>query len=1159
MIRNSSKHSHIIIAALVAVVVTGCAQQPSGPPPRSTIGLSIGYPSDGQVLAGTVGILAAGYGGAATDLTFTIGSIEVTADGGGAAYLDTRALPDGDHVLSATAVVAGVAVEDEVQVRILNDLADSATVGAAGGAVGSAQGSIARVPPGAFQADTTVTVDDTTEARILDEFGIDYSAMGVTFLGALEVDTSGAPPELPLEVDLAGWSQAVQPGQDVVMFLIAPDADGDGQGELTFGSNAVATPGGSIVTTPTPRSETYGFQSPAGLSAQATVTVRPGEVLTLTGRGFNQFSPLSNVARYGPLAAPTTETLLYAARTGPAGSNALQELSFAVPALPTGTQQLRLRNLTTGHVTSVIDLSVLAPGSATQQTWQDFVAQIEDAVTALAVTAELSTRAGPWLTVLEGANSGALAAMAANSGLVSSTNAARMNSLEPGSLGAGDRELVAMHALVLDAMASTSSVPTAVADAAADLATLLTVAAHMDAVPAVATISALQASGATCSSAPTGGSSISWGEPVVTGMGSAPPASCGAGSATGDGTGGSGLRALAAIGGLDSQQLATTSLRRGTFGPMSGAVVRVMRPGTDTSLAAFTAVTDATGYFHVPFMPPNEPYLLRAYHPASGQVATLSGVSNGDTLVTSAQLVFQPQVQGPGTPTAHIAVVPVSDDSFEGTAYYRFDGTGSTDDQEIVEYSWDFGGAHLAGPTSQVLRGYGRNGTYSVQLIVMDSDNNFDSITTTVTIDDLPYDYWAEPPLRVSEDEDGERVELTDTEDLPAAISGSGRYVAFRSRATVFPDIDTNSARDTYLKDLETGELELVTTDENGVAVGSGQYFFMSDDARYVAFDYQLDTGRQAVIKDRSTGAVTAIPVPSGFDTSWAVGLSGDGRSAIIRALNPSPGVSPGWFLVRLDTMETTRIVRNMHDTAWVQPLTAPTLSFDGRYVVFETVEGDLVPGDVNGVRDVFRLDSTTGEIELISEAQDGTRGDKSSAAYGRAMSADGRYVTFISSSTTWPGATANDEPYTTVGEAWIKDMVTGELYIGSTNAAGVSGDDDAGFSGLSADGRYLAFGSLAQNLTPLTDPTDPCDLQLCPTGFSYVKDLMTGRVANVTVGVGDALANTGQGFDDHQAEPTISADGRYIAFYSWSSNLVEGDDSNTLDYFRVENPLWQP
>src|SRR5690606_20192391 len=219
-------------------------------------------------------------------------------------------------------------------------------------------------------------------------------------------------------VDLAGWSQAVQPGQEVVMFLLAPDADGDGQGELMFGSNAVATPGGSVVTTPTPRSEVYGLGTSGGLTSQAALSARPGQILTVTGRGFNPFSTTSNAARYGDLAGPLAETLLYAASAGSDAANPLQHLSFAVPALTPGSQRLRLHNLTTGHATEVMDLSVVPAGTGDQQVLQGFIQQVSAAAGPLAVSLASESLIGPWLTTLKAATSEVLAAMAANSGLV---------------------------------------------------------------------------------------------------------------------------------------------------------------------------------------------------------------------------------------------------------------------------------------------------------------------------------------------------------------------------------------------------------------------------------------------------------------------------------------------------------------------------------------------------------------------------------------------------------------------------------------------------------------------------------------------------------------------------------------------------------------------
>src|SRR5690606_2834789 len=244
-------------------------------------------------------------------------------------------------------------------------------------------GTIATLPPGGLSGSTPVSVDDATQASILADFGVDYPALGVTFLGALEVDTNGVDVGLPVAVDLAGWGSAVQPGQAVVMFALAPDGDGDGVGELTFAANAEATDGGSVVTRPVPRSEFYGFGASSGLRVQQTTSAKPGEIVTLSGRGFNPTSPLSNVARYGATSSPDAETLAFVTTFGSGGFDPLSDLQLAVPALGGGTRTLTLHNLTTGYRAEPMELTIASLGSGTPATWSGFVNQVETAVVAL--------------------------------------------------------------------------------------------------------------------------------------------------------------------------------------------------------------------------------------------------------------------------------------------------------------------------------------------------------------------------------------------------------------------------------------------------------------------------------------------------------------------------------------------------------------------------------------------------------------------------------------------------------------------------------------------------------------------------------------------------------------------------------------------------------
>ena len=248
--------AYVCVGAVAALVWLSACGGPAQPP-AADHGISISSPAGGQVLSGTVPLAARGTTSGATGITFEIGGIATAARADGTAYLDTRQLADGQHTLTATGTAAGASVQTKLQVTVDNDLPTSGEISTAGGGLRSDLGSIASIPPGALATTTQVSVSDTTQQEILNEFGVDYSALGVTFLGAMTIDTNGAQVGLPVSVDLAGWANGVQPGQDVVMFALAPDADGDGVGELVLAASAEATASGSVITRPVPTVEVY--------------------------------------------------------------------------------------------------------------------------------------------------------------------------------------------------------------------------------------------------------------------------------------------------------------------------------------------------------------------------------------------------------------------------------------------------------------------------------------------------------------------------------------------------------------------------------------------------------------------------------------------------------------------------------------------------------------------------------------------------------------------------------------------------------------------------------------------------------------------------------------------------------------------------------------
>ena len=186
------------------------------------------------------------------------------------------------------------------------------------------------------------------------------------------------------------------------------------------------------------------------------------------------------------------------------------------------------------------------------------------------------------------------------------------------------------------------------------------------------------------------------------------------------------------------------------------------------------------------------------------------------------------------------------------------------------------------------------------------------------------------------------------------------------------------------------------------------------------------------------------------------------------------------------------------------------SISADGRYVAFYSAASNLVPGDTNGTCDIFVYDRQTDTIERVSVAADGTQGNGQST--GPSISADGRYVAFYS-------AASNLVPGDTNGmsDIFVYDRQTDTIERVSLAADGTQGNGSSVGRSISADGRYVAFYSIASNLVP-GDTNGTCDI--------FVYDRQTDTIQRVSVAADGTQGN------DNSADSSISADGRYVAFY---------------------------
>ncbi|MFG0315699.1 MAG: TolB family protein [Planctomycetota bacterium JB042] len=272
----------------------------------------------------------------------------------------------------------------------------------------------------------------------------------------------------------------------------------------------------------------------------------------------------------------------------------------------------------------------------------------------------------------------------------------------------------------------------------------------------------------------------------------------------------------------------------------------------------------------------------------------------------------------------------------------------------------------------------------------------------------------------------------------------------------------------------------------------------------------------------RGTSLVSHLPDGAAGDAlSRRAVLSADGRFAAFESdasdLVPNDTNGVRDVLVRdLQTGAITRVSVASDGSEADQPSSYAAISADGRYVAFQSNAANLSANDFNHTTDIFVHDRQTGVTERVSRLPDGSA--PLSASSAPVLSGDGRYVSFLSGSNQLVAGDVNG-----FTDVFVVDRQTGVTVRASVNDAGVGGDQPSSIHAISADGSAVAFVSSATNLVP-NDQNGFPDI--------FVRDLTAGTTTRVSVGPGGVEA------DDFSGSPSISADGRLVAFDSWATNL---------------------
>jgi hypothetical protein len=335
---------------------------------------------------------------------------------------------------------------------------------------------------------------------------------------------------------------------------------------------------------------------------------------------------------------------------------------------------------------------------------------------------------------------------------------------------------------------------------------------------------------------------------------------------------------------------------------------------------------------------------------------------------------------------------------------------------------------------------------------------------------------------------------LANNNSYYSLISTDGRYVVFQSEAGNLVPNDFNGQYDVYWRDLQANVTALVsvaTTGNAGNALslspavsGDGRYVVWSSNAsNLVAGD--TNATWDIFLRDMTAGVTTRIS------------LTSTGAQATLRS--DQPRITP-----------------------------------DGRYVTFES-DAALIPADTNGLKDCYRLDRSTGVLELVSTSSAGGLGN--GISYAAQPSDDGRYVVFFSSATNLVTGDTNAQ-----GDVFWKDMVAGTLLRVNVSTAGVQANNESIWPSISGDGQTVTYCSVANNLVA-GDTNAQWDL--------FARDIAAGVTTRLNVQPSGAQA------DSYVRSPTaLTADGRFVLYASLSTNLVAGDTNGFQDIFLRDRAL---
>lgn len=400
-------------------------------------------------------------------------------------------------------------------------------------------------------------------------------------------------------------------------------------------------------------------------------------------------------------------------------------------------------------------------------------------------------------------------------------------------------------------------------------------------------------------------------------------------------------------------------------------------------------------------------------------------------------------------------------------------------------------------------------------------------------------------PTRLSVNSSGVQASLGVSAYTNPSISANGHFVAFGSTSGNLAPAGVDGEEAIYFYNRLSNTTTRVSKSSSGTP-GPGMFPTISADGRYVAFESTGDlvaddtNGQNDIyIHDNATLTTSRVSVSSegaqGNSWSTKASISSNGRFVVFEsdANNLVPGDTNGVtdIFVRDLVANTTKRV-SVSSTGgqgdFYSGAGRATISGDGRFVAFTSLATNLVPNDTNGSWDAFIHDNITGQT--LNFTNNLTIGNTRMFLGGidAKLSTNGQFAVFVATANPYAGFAGA----TSLTKTLIYHVFTGQLTFAIADTPGLLADDGGGNANLSGDGHFLAFNATTQDDS---------------LSNVFIQDQVTNATALISGNSSGVRGN------NHSFLPTISIDGLHIAYLSAANNLVAGDTNNAVDVFVLD------